>query len=207
MKKKLFYFTLLLLFTSCARTYHVIEPSLYNYENKKTLTDEVSISYYYNVQHQGNNKPYARKERKKHKRLVAIKMVNNSDSVITLSQENFYIKTSSGRDIRIIDDVTYTKAIRQYSETFVLFYGLAGISYRWESVNGQVSTELTYNPIPLIIGIGNAIYAEISNSKQKQNLANNQIFNKPIHPKSSLYGLIAIEEAGYPELNFFYYNE
>lgn len=96
--------------------------------------------------------------------------------------------------------IDYTKAIRQNLNS--LCYGLAGIGYEWGESNGQEYSNFTYNIIPLLIGIGNAVVAENSNSKQKNNLEETEIFNKTISPGASLYGLVAIEESGFPELFF-----
>lgn len=204
--KKLFQLLVItVLFSGCARTYHAIRPEIYNYDNKKFVTEELNVSYFYDVQNHSRNKRYARKERKQDFKLMAIKVENNSDSILILTRDNFYIKTASGRDIKIVAPEMYTKLVRQYSETFVLFYGIAGIGYTWGEENGEKFSKVTYSPLPLIIGVGNAIYAGISNSNQKKNLIEKDIFNKPIYPKSSIYGLIAISESGFPELNFFYY--
>lgn len=199
-------FLLITLFTSCARTYHTISPALYNFDNKKSLTENINVSYMHDVQQLNDNKPYARKERKKDIKLVAIKVENLSDTTITLTSSNFFIKTGSGRDIPIISPNEYTKKIRQYSETFILFYGLAGAGIiAEETPEGDVNTKFYYNPIPGLIGLGNAIFAATSNSKQTKNIASNSIFNKPIQPNSSIYGLIPIQDHTYSELNFFYY--
>jgi len=194
------------LITGCARTYHVINPSILHHENKKTLKKDVDISYLYNVQNLMQNKPYERKENKKNIHLLSVRIENNSNSPITITKENFQIKTSSGKEIKIIDPLLYSKTIRQYSETFLLFYGLSGIGYEWGTVNGESYSKLTYSPLNLIIGIGNTIFAENSNAKQKKNLIENDIFNKTIHPHSSITGLIAVYTLSYPELNFFYFD-
>ena len=203
--RKLFpIFLLIILITSCARSYHTIYPEFYNYDNKKPFIEGITVSYFYDVQNHVRNKPYARKERKNGLKLVAIKVENKSDSAITLTRQNFNIQTSSGRNIYILENSAYTSIIRQFPETFIIFYGLAGIQYEWGNVNGESYSRVTYNPIPIIVGIINAIIAGNSNSKQKENLEKNEIFNRTIHPNSSIFGLIAIKEAGYPELNFIY---
>jgi hypothetical protein len=191
--------------SSCARTYHAINPAVWNYDNSKVIADNVIISYRYDVQNAVQNKPYARKETKKNLKLLAIRIENNSKSPIQFKKENFVIKTNNGRDIKIVDPLLYTKKIRQYSETFVLFYGLAGIGYQWGEINGESYSQFTYNFIPLIIGVGNAIFGEISNGKQKEEILEKQIFDKTILPGERFYGIITIEEVSFPELNFFYY--
>lgn len=206
--KELFYFSLLMiLFSGCARTYNTINPAMYNFENKKDASESITVSYLYNLQEINSNKPYARKERKKHIRLVALKIENNSDEQEILDPSNFIIKSSGGRNIRVIPPEEYCKEIRQYSETFVLFYALGGIGYKYENVNGETTHEFAYNPIPAVIGLGNAIFAENANRKQKKNLIEHNVFNKPIPGKSSIYGLIAIDDPTFSELNFLYYKK
>jgi len=205
--RKIFQFLVLtFIFSSCARKYHNINPSRYTYENKMAITDEVNTSYLYDVQNKEQNKPYARKERKKGMKLIAVSIENNGEYPITLTKENFFIQTHSQKTIRIIDSELYAQTIRQFSEVFLLAYGIAGIGVIVEQSNfgGTTTTEtsVTYNPIPLCIGIGNAIFAGSSNKNQKTNLIENNIFNTPILPKTTLYGLVAIDETSYPELDF-----
>jgi hypothetical protein len=171
------------------------------------ITDEVNTSYLYDVQNKEQNKPYARKERKKGMKLIAVSIENNGEYPITLTKENFFIQTHSQKTIRIIDSELYAQTIRQFSEVFLLAYGIAGIGVIVEqqsNFGGTTTTEtsVTYNPIPLCIGIGNAIFAGSSNKNQKTNLIENNIFNTPILPKTTLYGLVAIDETSYPELDF-----
>jgi len=205
--KKVFKFVLasLMLF-SCARSFHTINPAIYNFDNNKVLAEDINISYKYGCQELAQNKPYSRKERIKNIKLISIKIENQSNSEVTINKDNFVIKTASGRDIVIISSEEYSKAIRQYSETFALFYGLAGITYlSITTPEGKTTTEWGYNPIPLVIGLGNAIFAEVANSNQKKNLALYNIFGKTIMPNSTIYGLLAINETSFPELNFVLY--
>jgi len=49
-----------------------------------------------------------------------------------------------------------------------LFYGIAGIGYtRTTTSDGQTTSKWTYSNIPIIIGSGNTIFAEVANSKRK----------------------------------------
>jgi hypothetical protein len=197
----------LAILASCARSFHTLNPTMYYFDNTKPLTEEINVSYLYDIQNISRNKPYARKERKKYIKLVALKIDNNSDKELILTRDNFAIKTSSGRDIEIISNEQYNKAIRQYSGTYALFYGLSGFGYEWGEVNGEEYSTLSYNFLPLIIGVGNAFFAEASNNNQKQNMNNLQIYGKSLKPHSSMHGLIAIKDMGYPELNFYYYQD
>ena len=98
--------------------YDLVNPEHGQYENKKELATNVNISYAYDSHTFAQNKPYARKERKNQYQLLSIKIENNSDSMLTITNENFIIKTDLGRDIQKINPQLYTHQVRQTPETF-----------------------------------------------------------------------------------------
>ena len=205
MKRVFILVTIGVILSSCARTYYAIDPSAIEYTGTKKLADDVYITYRYNVQEMNANRPYARKERKKDMRLIAVEISNNRTTEFTLNRDSLSILTTLGGEVQFLETRQYTKAIRQYSETFVIFYGLAGIGAAWGSdPNGEGFFNMSYNPIPLAVGVGNAIFAESSNSKQKRNLRAFEIFDKPVAPGKKLHGLLPVQTEGLPELIFKY---
>jgi hypothetical protein len=208
MRRVLIFVAIGVIFSGCARTFFSIDPSAISYTGTKHLADDVYITYRYNVQEMNANRPYARKERKKDMRLIAVEIRNNSTTEFILNRDSLSILTPTGGEVQVLETGTYTKAIRQYSETFVIFYGLAGFGVAWGSdSNGEEFFNMSYNPIPLAVGVGNAIFAESSNSKQKRNLLAFEIFDKPIEPGEKLYGLLPVQTEGHPELIFKYLNQ
>lgn len=203
--KNLFILLTLFSLSSCAKKYYSITPSSSNYENRARTTGSLKVSYLYDVQFAEHNERYAEKERKYDLKLLAVKIENVSNKPVQLQKEKMSITTATGRSISVIDHSFYTKKVRQKPENYVLFYGISGIGvYGEQDINGNVDLRVTYNPIPLAIGIGNAIVAGMANNKQSRNLSSNDIFGKTIAPGTHIDGLIAIGEQGYPELIFNY---
>jgi hypothetical protein len=165
------------------------------------------------MQFLARNPPAIRKETKKGVQLIAVRIDNNSNHYIQLNESRFSVSTSSGRSIAILSPEQYFKATRQQPETFIFFYSIAGIGYFEEETtsypSGNTTTRgrITYSPLPPAIGILNAIVAGSANSRERANLENNQIFERPIPPNTSLYGLLAISNHQYSELVFQYDSE
>ena len=196
------------IFSGCARVYHTIDPDLHRFENKKELMENVDIYYSYGAQKMAGNKPATRKENKRGVTLIAVQIHNNSDEPVRLSENLFSIHSGSGRMIAILNSLSYMDATQQSAPSFVIWYGLAGIGYTRESSTGPSGTAttntFTWSPLPLAIGVINAIIAGVANKKQRDNLFVESIFDRTIAPKSVLSGLIPIGENRYSELHFSY---
>lgn len=184
--------------SSCARSYKLPIPQYLNYANKKVLVENVTISYMYDVQFDQRNYRYSKKEKKANLALIGVKIENNGEKAIEIKKENFKIRTSAGHEVPIIPPVLYTRRVRQNSELFAL-YALGGVNYYYES-DGYSS--ISYNPLFFIIAMGNVFAAQGANIKQKKFLTKQQIIGKTVNPKSTVYGLIAIPENNYQELEF-----
>ncbi len=200
-------FLFISLISGCARSYHIINPTTVYYNNTKPLTEDVKISYKYDEQLNARNKRYSKKEKKNNMALIAVKVENNSNSTLVLNSNNFQVFTSSGTTLPFISGNTYTEVVKQITGIYLL-YGIAGLSYSWGTdVNGNEFKEITFNPIPLLIGLGNTLLAHFANKSQIKSIQLNRILDKPILPGSSLSGFLILPVSGYPELNFVYYKD
>ncbi|MEJ8801639.1 hypothetical protein [Pontibacter sp. H249] len=72
--------------TSCASSYHAINPERINY-HAKVESSNVGLQYKYDLLAEAGNKKYAKKEKKSLVQVVAVKYTNNTDRVIDLPQD------------------------------------------------------------------------------------------------------------------------
>ncbi|MBX2841830.1 MAG: hypothetical protein KTR26_08655 [Flammeovirgaceae bacterium] len=76
MKNNFIYVFFTLILSSCASSFHTVNPQNVFYQSSSNQ-DNVSFSYKYEVLHERGNKKYAKKEAKKGIKLVVVKVENN----------------------------------------------------------------------------------------------------------------------------------
>ncbi|MEP0368437.1 MAG: hypothetical protein ABJN36_16290 [Cyclobacteriaceae bacterium] len=206
MNKTYLFLAILLISSGCAKRYYDIHPQSFNYENRLSASGSLRINYVYDVQFGEHNKKYSQKERDSNLKLLALSIENTSIEPIQIKRGNLDIKTASGRKIPSVDMSFYSSKVRQKPENYVLFYGIAGLGVYSETdpYGGSTKVKVIYNPLPLIIGAGNAIFAGVANNKHKRNLKKYDIDQVVVPPKSTINGVIAVSEPGFPELIFEY---
>ncbi len=81
-------YALLVLFlcSGCAAFYKPVKPERFSYRNNKVYED-ISFAYRFDVLTLTKNKRYAKKEEKFDIDVVAIKITNNSDKVISFDED------------------------------------------------------------------------------------------------------------------------
>ncbi|MBP8783118.1 MAG: hypothetical protein KBG96_02705, partial [Paludibacter sp.] len=86
MKKLLFISTicaLVMLLNGCAQPYKLIKPQKLNYYASNEH-DQIGLYYQYDILRKTGNKKFANNERRKDLKLVAIKVINNSNRTINI---------------------------------------------------------------------------------------------------------------------------
>ena len=101
---------------SCASRYKTINPQGLSY-NSVDLIDGISLEYKYNVL----QKKYRKKEDKKKVKLVAVKIINNSERDITLGQD-LQITYNSGTPVQVLDNKSVYKSLKQSVVTLTLLF-------------------------------------------------------------------------------------
>lgn len=201
MKKLALLATAMLLLASCAKSLKPIYPEGTYYHNNSNINKDLKISYSYGALDNSQNFKYSKFEKRSGYNLMTVKIVNHSDSLYQLNQNNLVVTTNNGASVPLINPIEYCHSVKQKSGGY-LAYGLLGIGVQTTSTGSYTSTEIIFNPLPLIGGIVNTIIAETANNNLKQQISNRSITNMSIPPKSTVYGYLIVPNIGYQELNF-----
>lgn len=184
------------LLSSCAGSYHSINPQTLAYGYAPKSNASVELGYHQNVLTEHRNKKFARKERKKNIHLVAVKVTNNTDRSLTIGKD---VQIYSGNlPVVPLDQAITYKSLKQQAPLFLLYLLLSPMQLHTNAEmqsNGQMVYQNSF-PIGLIIGpgiaLGNMMVADGNNKKFKQDLNNYDLTNRQLAPGETAYGLIGI---------------
>ncbi len=103
---------------SCASTYKSIRPQNLNYPAQNNQNG-IEVAYRYDVMSDMGNKKYAKREKSKGIRVIAVKVTNNSDKTITLGQDMAFF--SGQNQIFPLEPVLVKNLLKQPVATYLLF--------------------------------------------------------------------------------------
>ena len=182
-----------ILLVGCAATYKPINPPSVNY-NSHDLQDGIGLSYKYDILREKGNKKYAKKENKKGIRLIAVKVTNNTDSVINIGRDAIFY--SGQNQIFPIEPMAIKNSLKQFVPGYLPYLLLTFTNLY--ITNG--STTETY-PIGLLLGpgitFGNMAVAGSANTKMLNELNEYDMLNMDIQKDETVYGIIGIRDMGY----------
>ena len=185
------------LFAGCAASYKLINPETLNYHTD-FYKDSISFSYKYDVLLGKANKKYDAREDKKGVRVVAVKIINNTDQVINFGT-NIKLYSGNNEILPLEPHVTYS-ALKQGVPAFLAYLLLTPVNLYITNSN---STEVI--PIGLALGpgltIGNMAVSGTANSKFKNELLEYNLLVKGITPGETVYGLIGINDMEHKPLS------
>lgn len=186
-----------IILSACASTYKPINPSTLNY-NAHDLQDGISLSYKYDVLRERGNRKYAKKEAKKGVKLIAVKITNNTDSVINVGRDiAFY---SGKNQLFLMEPMVVQESIKQ---NVLAYLPYALLSFLNLKVTNGTSTEVY--PIGLAIGpaatIGNMVIAGTANKKLLDELYDYNISSRDIQKGESVYGIIGVRDIGFSPIS------
>lgn len=175
-----------LILTSCASGYRNIDPATINYGSVDVAND-VTLQYQYEVL----RKKYAKKEFKKGVRVVAIKIVNNSERDFTFGTD-LDLKYTDGSKLRSMSPDRLFTELKQHPATHLLYLLLTPVNF---TVTTNTSSSST--PIGLALGpglaAGNLITASTANGKFKQEINNYDLTGRVIKKGETVYGIIGLD--------------
>lgn len=200
-KLLLTWLTILLMFSGCASTYKPIVPKRVNYAAHE-LSEGLSFSYRYDVLSESGNKKYAKREKKNSIKLVAVRLTNNSGSVINVSRDvSFFVGDSE--IIPCSPDIVKNE-LKQGVAVYLLYLLLTPMNlytYSNESSYYGNTTETKTYRIGLILGpgisIGNMAVAGTAIGLFGEELNSNYIMNQNIQPGETVYGFVGFKNIGY----------
>ena len=183
----------LALITACASSYKTIGPNRLSFNSPDSQAG-IDFSYKYDVLREAGNKKYAKKESKKGVRLIAVKITNNSDSVLNIGSDiDFY---AGEKHVFPMDPVDIKNSIKQIVPGYLPYLLLTFVNLTVYDGN-----TVDVIPIGLVLGpgitAGNMIVAGTANTKLQYELEENNIMNKEVEPGETVYGIIGIRNTGY----------
>lgn len=185
------------LLSSCATIYKPINPTKLNYK-VSDYKDGIGLSYKYDVLQLKGNKKYAKSEDRAGVRLVAVKIVNNTDSTLNLGTDVIFY--SGNKPIELITPFMMENRIKQISTAYLPY-----ILFTFLRVNISNSYYSQSIPVGYFLGplltFGNVIVASSSNKNLLNELNKYDITHKEIQKGETVYGLISIDEAEFMPLS------
>lgn len=186
-----------IILSGCASTYKPINPSTLNY-NAHDLQDGIALSYKYDVLRERGNRKYAKKEAKKGVKLIAVKITNNTDSVINVGRDiAFY---SGKNQLFLMEPMVVQESIKQNVLAYLPYALLTFVNL---SVTNGSSTE--FYPIGLALGpaatISNMVIAGTANKKLLDELYDYNILSRDIQKGESVYGIIGVRDIGFSPIS------
>jgi len=197
---KLLKFTFLLssilILTSCASGYKIINPNTLNYLSK-TSNQDVTLDYKYNLL----TKKYAKKETKKGIKVIAVKLTNNTDSDLVFGKD-IKLTYENDNELYIMENEKIFRSLKQNTATYLLYLLLTPLNFYTTKTNSNgFSEETSSTPIGLVIGPGlaggNMIAAGSANKKFKTELLEFKIYGTVIKKGETKYGLIGVKSDSY----------
>jgi hypothetical protein len=184
----------LLFACSCAGTYKPINPRILNY-NYTESSNGVSMSYQYDMLQVRRNKRYAKKEDKKNLRVVAVKVTNHTDSVLSFSNDLTW--HLGGRETIPVDPLVVGKKIKQTVPTYLLLSLLnIRITETEMTSRGPVTKTTAFLPTGFLMAGGNMIVAGTANANFRRELNLYNLAGQKVSPGETKYGIVTFETLG-----------
>jgi len=193
--KKLAFNTLtiltIFLISGCASSYRNINPPSINYY-AHDLRDGISFSYKYNVLKEKGNRKYAKKEDRKSIKLVAVKITNYTDTLISIGQNITF--NSRYKQLTPLEPILIKKQLRQSAPSYLLYLLMAPLKLYVTNENSVKTYSIGYIISP-ILTLGNLLFAADANSDFYKELNEYNLLNRNINKGETVYGLIGINNA------------
>ena len=192
--KTIFFLSAAVLLSSCAASYKPIMPKSLNYQSNSSVFNDLEFSYRYDVLNEKGNKKYTKKEHSKNIKVVAIRIVNNSNTDYIFGRD-LTLKTNSGGNITLLQPEMIKNQLKQNVPIYLLYLLLTPLT---------LNTENSVTPIGLVVGpgitAGNMIIASTANSNLEFELQQHNLIDKPIKAGETVYGLVGVVDLGYNPL-------
>ena len=166
--------------------------------NSHDFQDGVGISYKYDVLRERGNKKYANKETKKGVKLIAVKITNNTDSVINVGRDVAFYSGQS--QLFPIEPMAIKESIKQIVPGYLPYLLLT-----FTNLYVAIGTSTETYPIGLVLGpaitIGNMAMAGSANKNMLNELYEYNILSRDIQKGETVYGIIGIRDIGYSPIS------
>jgi len=184
---------LVILFNGCAQGYYAINPSKIAYNASNTL-DDITLNYRYDILRENGNKKMSKKEKNYNIKLVAVKITNNTDTVINIGKNAAFFSGST--KTYPMDAISTKYSLKQSVPSHLLYLLLSTLTL---TINDNEPL-----PVGLILGPGlaggNMLVAASANNHFYINLLQYDILYRDIQPGETVYGLVGFRNLDYVPL-------
>lgn len=184
---------LIFLLSGCAQSYYALNPRRLTYTASNNLED-IKLDYRYNILSETGNKKMSKKERKHNVKLVAVKITNNTDNVITIGKNAAFFSGNSM--IYPMDALTTKNSLKQSVPSHLFYLLLTPLTF---SVNGSKPFPIGLILGPVISG-GNMLAAGGANNKLYKELTEYDLLFRNIEPGETVCGLVGFKNLDYAPL-------
>jgi hypothetical protein len=195
--RKLFHSGLILafifLFCGCAQSYNALNPSKMAYYTSNNLED-ITLHYRYDILNEKGNKKISKKERKHNVKLVAVKITNNTDTVINIGKNAAFFSDNS--IIYPMDAISTKNSLKQSVPSNLFYLLLYPLTL---SVNGSKPFPIGLILAPAISG-GNMLVASNANKDLYKDIVQYDILFCDIQPGETVFGLVGFRNLNYAHL-------
>lgn len=192
-------FSFLFILSSCATGYQTVPTKQLTFASKNE-NQGVIMEYKYDYL----TKKYANKQYKKGIKVVAVKIVNNSDKDLVFG-ENFSLSYANGIPLNVLGKEEVYQQLKQNSATYLLYLLLTPMrleTYETNSYGYQETTSST--PIGYVVGPGvaatNVIISSEANKKFREDLNQYLSNGQVIKRGETFYGLIGIRASSFDQI-------
>lgn len=173
------------LLSGCASSYKPIVPNTLNYDVREE--DGVGFGYRYEVLNYRGNRKYAKRESKKMVRLVAVKIQNNTNTILKLG-ENCQLY-SGNNPVFPMEISNVHKSLKQGVAIYLLYSPI--MLTQTECDTGGCESRILF-PIGAAIALGNMLGAGGANQNFRRELEQYKLTDKEIRPGDTVYALVGL---------------
>lgn len=197
--EKYFLYSLCILLGACASTYKHVNPPAVHYQDTKGAA--IGFSYQYDVLYRAGNKKYAKIEKKRNVRVVALKITNNTGRTINPSTDIEILHDN--RPLPLMDAAIAKKELKQKVPLYLLYMLLTPMTFdTYREANGVRQARSV--PVGLIIGpvltVFNMVTAGTANRNLEAELREYSL-DKPLASGQTMYALISFPSFDYGVLD------
>ena len=193
----------LALFSSCARSYHPLEPASLRYTHHEEETAPLSLGYRYNILTEKGNKKFSKAEEKRRLYLVAVEITNFGDRPMTLGKD--FLLQAGDVPVAPVSKMRLYSRLKQKPGFFMFYMFFLHLNIPSQLITGSSSAFVL--PTGLILGpalsLGNLFRAKNNNKKFKADLDLYDLTDRPIAPGETVHALVGLSHFTFAPLRIY----
>ena len=183
----------IIIMSGCAKRYYTLNPTSIAYSASNNMED-ISLSYRYDVLNEKGNYKISKKEKKNNIKLVAVKITNNTDKVISIGNNAAFY--SGNFIIYPMDAMSIKNKLKQSVPSHLLYLLLTPLTFTFND-SGAIPVGLIVGPA---IAGGNMLMAGNANKRFYEELLRYDIMSIDIRAGETVYGLVGFQSFSYDPL-------